>query len=68
MAEFTERDEAFFRSGDQLVVAPDEPRATWWRRLFRPELRGWSPPFEEPETADYASYELIFEHALELAA
>ena len=58
---FTERDEAFFRSAEHLDVVDDEPRLTWWRRLFRPELRGWSPPFETAETEHYESYELIVE-------
>ena len=44
MGEFSEREEAFFRSGERVETLPaaEEPRATWWRRLFRPELRGWS--------------------------
>jgi hypothetical protein len=62
MADFSERDEAFFRSGEFLseVPAPRNRTPSWWQRLFMPELREWSPlPFDEYETADYASYELI---------
>jgi len=62
MGEFSEREEAFFRSGERVETLPaaEEPRATWWRRLFRPELRGWSTlPFDEGETTDYASYHVI---------
>lgn len=47
MAELSAVEEAFFRSGDLVselpAAAPAEPRLTWWRRLFRAELRGWSP-------------------------
>jgi len=47
MGELSALEEAFFRSGDQVselpAAAPAEPRLTWWRRLFRAELREWSP-------------------------
>jgi hypothetical protein len=47
MGDLSALEEAFFRSGDLVseapAPAPAEPRLTWWRRLFRAELRGWAP-------------------------
>jgi hypothetical protein len=63
MGELTEDEAAFFRS--EAVIAPDAPEApTWWRRLFRPELRGWYELHADAgpvETDDYESYEVIVE-------
>jgi len=56
MAELSAVEEAFFRSGDLVSetapAAPAEPRLTWWRRLFRAELREWPPLFADAVVED----------------